>query len=234
MLAQVVQYVVMPLFGALAAGILIKRNWKVIKRYFLGKDLVILGTKAVGKTTLHDFLRTGQITVSHKATRMRKVKGNTFQLGDLKLTIREGTDIGGSEDFVKQWKSLFQNCDMCFYLFHTNRAHGDEQNLLDMMSRHLGYIHKWRKELKKNLTKGSAQKNIPQLYVVGSFADKIPEFSELNESTVQDFEENIRKIIKPALREASVDAIDVFIGSLKDKESIENLVGQILLQIAKK
>ena len=78
--------------------------------------------------------------------------------------------------------------------------------------------------------------SLPALFnpIIGSFADKIPEFSELNESTVQDFEENIRKIIKPALRKASVDAIDVFIGSLKDKESIELLVSQILLQIAKK
>ena len=82
-------------------------NWKEIKTYFNGKDLLILGTIETGKPLMHRYLRYGEIPKSHKTRRRTEVKGNTFKLEQLKLKISKGDDISGQKDFEKEWREMF-------------------------------------------------------------------------------------------------------------------------------
>ena len=67
------------------AATIVAINWEKIVIKFLGKNLVILGAKGTGKTTIHNFLREGVITEKHSATRRKKVPAKTYKLEDSKM-----------------------------------------------------------------------------------------------------------------------------------------------------
>ena len=191
--------------------------WKELKRFFKGKNLVILGTIETGKTTMHSFLRYGEITEKHIATRReKKVKGNTFKLEDLKLKISKGKDISGQKDFEKEWKELYKNADICFYLFDSFKVYNNDKEYIGNIQNHLKHIRSWKKECNPN----------PKTIVIGTFADKIPIYNELNESDIQKLDEILRKRIR--LSYGQIASSEFFIGNLNKEKDLKKLVAEIL------
>ncbi len=204
------------------AGAAIALNWDKIVTKIKGKDIVILGGEAVGKTTLHNFLRLGKVAEHYKKTSYEKVPANRYKLEDLELVLKDGVDIGGSDDFIREWRDLFKECDYCLYLFDTYRTHKDDQEYIERITKHLTFILKW----------SSSDKKQHNVYVIGTFADKVPHFLSMSDKEKQDFNERIRLIIRPTLVVAGVKASEVIIGSLKSNKQRELLVHGLLLRIA--
>jgi GTPase SAR1 family protein len=199
--------------------------WDEITIFFKGKHVTIFGAIETGKTTLHKYLREGEIVTEHKATKRKTtVEKNRFKLKELELLIKEGTDISGQQDFIKDWKEIFKNSDICFYMFDTSKVYNNDKDHIEKIYFHLTHIDKWKKEFKIN----------PYLIMIGCFADKIPEYHTLNKSNVQLFEQKIREKIKPAFLQASISPSDIFIGSLLNKTNIETLMSEVLIRISKK
>ena len=191
--------------------------WKELKSFFKGKDLVILGSIETGKTTMHNFLRYGQITETHKATRRKKkVKGNVFKLEDLKLKISRGKDISGQKDFEGEWKELYKNADICFYLFNSARVYNDDKEYIGNIQNHLKHIRSWKKEFKQN----------PKTIIIGTFADQIPIYKDLNNSNIQSLDEILRKKIR--LTYGKIAPSEFFIGNLSSETELKKLVAEIL------
>lgn len=221
-----------PLIPIIIAGVsalfgigLTVKFWDEIKIFFKGKNVTIFGTIETGKTTLHKYLREGEIVTEHKATRRKtRVKKSRFKLNELELLIKEGTDISGQEDYISDWKEIFKKSNICFYMFDTSKVYNNDKEHIEKVYFHLTHIDRWKKEFNIN----------PYLIIIGGFADKIPEFKNLNKSNIQSFEKKIREKIKPAYLQASISPSDIFIGSLKNTESIETLMSEILIRIANK
>lgn len=191
--------------------------WKELKRFFKGKNLVILGTIETGKTTMHTFLRNGEIIENHRATRREKtVKANTFKLQDLKLKISKGKDISGQKDFHKDWKELYKDGDICFYLFDSSKVYNNDKAYIETIKNHLKHIGNWKTECKQ----------IPKTIVIGTFADQIPIYNELDDSSIQKLDELLRDKIR--LSYAKVAPSEFFIGNLSNEEDMKHLVGEIL------
>lgn len=190
---------------------------KELKKFFTGKNLVILGTIETGKTTMHQFLRYGNITLKHHGTRRGvKVKGNTFKLEDLKLKISKGKDISGQKDFHKEWKDLYKGGDICFYLFNSSRVFNNDKAYIGTINDHFKHIGSWKGE----------SEIIPKTIVIGTYADQIPIYNELDASSIQKLDEILRNKIK--LSYAKVAPSEFFIGNLSNENDMKHLVGEIL------
>ena len=197
------------------------KKWKKeIKRFFLGKNILILGGIETGKTTLNKFLREGEIVTKHIATtRKKKVKGKNFKLNELSFKIREGQDVSGQDDFIKDWKTEFKNCDICFYMFDCSKVYNHDKQYIEKINSHLTFISDWSLEYS------------PTILLIGSFADKIEEFLNSNNSNIQEFEQKIRTLIKKGQNKVKASSSDVFIGSLKNRQNIVPLVYNILTHL---
>jgi GTPase SAR1 family protein len=210
---------------SVAMGALTVTYWDDIKIFFKGKNITILGAIETGKTTLHKYLREGVIVTEHDATKRKTtVEKNYYKLGELELLIKEGTDISGQQDFLKDWKEIFRTCDICFYMFDTSKIYNGDKEYIEKIYFHLTHMDNWKKEFKIN----------PYLIMIGGFADKIPEYHTLNKSNIQLFEQKIREKIKPAFLQASISPSDIFIGSLLNKTNIETLMSEVLIRISNK
>lgn len=190
--------------------------------FFKGKNLAILGEIETGKTTLHSFLREGKLTTVHEATtRKVVVPKNNFELEDQELILKKGIDVSGQKDYMKDWKDIFIKSDYCFYMFNAHKVYNDNQNHIKNINYHLTHINNWKID---NGVKS-------QIILIGTFADEISEFKNLNKSNVQEFEQKIREKIKKAYLKVNLTPSNIFIGSLKDKKSIESLLKDILIRL---
>lgn len=197
------------------------KYWKKIKIYFKGKNLIILGTIETGKTTLHRYLRYGEIVKDHKATRRtQKVKGRTFKLEELKLKLSKGDDISGQKDFEKIWRDMFITGDICFYLFDSSRVYKGDNFYIETVNNHLKHIGIWKND----------NKDI-QVVVIGTFADKIPIYDELDESSIQKLDEILRGKIR--LTNGKISASEFFIGNLSNENDMKLLISEILSYLLK-
>lgn len=200
-----------------AITVWIKIQWKRIKKYFFGKNIIVLGASGVGKTTIHNFLRKGEITIKHKATIRKNVTSNRFKLRDLEIRISKGKDIGGTKSYIPEWKELFLNCDICIYVLDVRKVFEDDKEYIKLIDRHLRFINQWHEE--------SGGKDI---YVFGLFLDKIPKLNIFDNNDIQDFKEKISAKIGNSLMQANIKASKFFIGSMIDKKNSEFLIIKFL------
>ncbi|MDO9552942.1 hypothetical protein [Rhodonellum sp.] len=196
--------------------------WDDLIIFFKGKNIAILGSIETGKSTMHTYLREGEVIVTHNSTKKVNVSKNRFKLGELEINIKEGIDISGQRDYMSDWKNVFKTSDICFYMFDTYKIYNNDLDYIEKIYFHLTHINNWKEELNIN----------PKIIMIGGFSDKIPEFNQLNESNVQEFEEKIRVKIKPAFLQGSISPSNIFIGSLATKVSIEKLLRDVLIRIS--
>jgi len=196
----------------------IKKTITQIKNRFLEQDLIVLGSKGVGKTTIHKFLREGTITIIHKATLgLMDVPSNIFKLGNLELKIKEGKDIC-SEVILREWNELFMECNICIYVFNVRKVIDDDKEHLELIDKHLEHIGQWNENESKDI------------YVFGLFLDKIKDLDIFSTNDIQDFKELINNKIRTSLLKAHLRSSKLIIGSMKDLKSAEFLIKRFLIR----
>ncbi len=188
-------------------------NWDAIMNYFYGKRLAILGAKGTGKSTLVDFLTYGEFEdkKSGGKTSFRKTKSNVFKLNDLRFHIKEGIDITGSEDFVKDWKKNIIDSDYTFYMIDSSRVYNQDKEYITLIERHLSLIG----------THYTNTNRKDKVCIICVFCDKIPDYE--NDS------QNIVTILNAILHKAFLH-VDChrFFGSLVTEKDKEELVYNVL------
>ncbi len=97
--------------------------WEKIKKKVLGKNIVVLGQRASGKTTLLNYLMTGEVVTEYEQTilgkKIRKTKN--FKLSELPWRISSTMmDVGANEDNYKKWRELVRNADVVVYTFRAD------------------------------------------------------------------------------------------------------------------
>lgn len=214
------------------AAISLVFNWDTLKENILGNNVVILGTKGVGKTTIHSFLRKGTIDIGdNKATfGQENVPKNTYKLGDLKLKLKKGVDIGGADRLMKSWKPLFMDCDICIYVFDLRKVYeGDKEHEKKILNQ-LIHIGSWHREKQKR-----EKKKIP-LFLFGLFVDQIPGFKRSvnikEKEKLQELQEVIHKKLKKSFLQINIPGSKFIIGSMSNKNNAEFLIKQFLKQLS--
>jgi GTPase SAR1 family protein len=212
-------YAAIALVGGVGSAITVYQYRKEIKEYFTGKDVVILGESRVGKTTLHRYLRYGELVKEHIGTnRVENVKKNVYELKGLKLKIAEGTDVPGQKDFQYEWKPLFVNGDICFYLFNSFEVSQNYNDTIKEINSSLYHIGNWKKEAKKGM----------RVILIGTHMDKINNIGDYNKSNIQELHKDLRKKLDTGLIAGDIKASEFFLGNLFEKEEREVLMSEIL------
>jgi GTPase SAR1 family protein len=184
----------------------------------LGIDIVVLGMAGSGKTTFHEYIRNGgkKLTERYISTvHQKNVAKGKFKDNEFKVRFKEGIDTPGSNTFVDtEWKKLFNSSDICIYLIDIESyLNIDRHN--EKVVNQLNKIFSWNVEFKKS-------KN--SIFIVFSFLDKINLVNEV---------ELINKLRNEILRDLTnnqniTSANDIFLGSLKDKQSSDKLIIEII------
>ena len=182
--------------------------WDELNVLFKGKRLAILGAKATGKTTLHNFLTNGKLK---GGTGIEQTKSHSFKLKDLKFHIRKGKDITGSEDFVSDWTKIITDCNYTFYMIDSERVYKNDFEYIKLIENHLSIIGCHYEKLSKK----------DKVNIVCAFSDKIADFTENKNK----FEKTIKDRLGNALN--YVDC-QIFVGSLKSDEYKQDMVYTIL------
>ncbi|MFB2895409.1 hypothetical protein ACE1CI_21100 [Aerosakkonemataceae cyanobacterium BLCC-F50] len=122
-------------------------KWEDINYALRGKRIGILGDKAVGKTTLFNYLRDGKKPENYiqtlKDTLDKKEIINNFEGLGVNILFRKTTDISGSEDFYPAWKEIFLNSDIIFYLFRTDFLLNGNSKAIERIEADLQQITGW-------------------------------------------------------------------------------------------
>ena len=197
-------------------GATVAAYWDDITIYFKGKSFAILGAKATGKTTLHNFLSQGTLT---GGTGMEKTEKNILRLKDLNLVIKSSIDITGSEDFVPQWKTVISQANFVFYLINSSKVYNQDQDYIKLVKFHLAKIAEILKEI--------GRRN-EVVYIICSFTDLIT-----NESDSNRLRSHLEEIIKNALLELNEPPV-VFVGNLNTEQEKEKLVTELFKTIKTK
>ena len=199
-------------------------NWDKIATRWSGKKLAILGARGVGKTHLLKFLSNGSIPKSDKQTiRPEKVKGRRFKLRSLDLKIKETRDLSGGDDEYGNWKELFDEADVVFYLLRIHKLMAHDEETKDRVIRDMEQIRYWLKEQRK------------EFFIVGTHGDLAnPDLTRLQETERGDWQDKIRRqtILQDCvLLAGGAQNAKVVLGSLKSREETEALVYGIFSQI---
>jgi hypothetical protein len=190
-----------------------------IRIFFSGKKIAILGTIETGKTTMHKFLRDGEIVTNHVATRRQiDVDKSIFKVDNYELLIKKGKDISGQRTFLSEWKDLYIDCNVCFYMFNASKVYTNDKAHIEEIYANIAQFGEWNNELK----------NKPQVLMIGSHADYIKEYQEANKSNIQVIDKIIRENLKKAYLLIDLKPSNIFIASLTTPENINELMRDIL------
>jgi GTPase SAR1 family protein len=117
---MIIEIIVIATLAALAGGTAL--NWNRVIIAVKGKKLAVLGARAVGKTHLLTFLRSGEIPTEYKQTATaQKVPSERRQLKDLELILKETLDLPGGQRHYREWKQLYRESDLVLYLFRVDK-----------------------------------------------------------------------------------------------------------------
>ena len=150
----------------------------------IAKRFTILGERASGKTTLHHFLTTGQVYMGeYKQTSREKTAKNLLKLKDLELIVNESVDIGGAEVMRGQWEKLINESDVICYLIRGDKVFEGDRKYIDLIKAHISQILNTKKPEQNSDTKkpehnSNAEKAVQKLYLLITFLDMIPQYSE--------------------------------------------------------
>lgn len=188
------------------------------------KGICIIGTVESGKTTL--FEKITKLDLGSKSgggTAKRDVKEVTIKIGERKIKLKESTDIGGGDLYVKEYDELIKDKDFVFIVFNLSHLMNSEKvknkdKILDFQSRLLYLSKNELLEKKRYIVIGSHLdcikgkdaeiENIKEEYynLIGSnYFDNLPNFkieknfhllNLLDEKQVNEFIENVFSKLK--------------------------------------
>lgn len=187
----------------------------------IAKRFTILGERASGKTTLHHFLTTGQIYMGeYKQTSREKTAKNLLKLKDLELIVNESVDIGGAEVMRGQWEKLINESDVICYLIRGDKVFEGDRKYIDLIKEHISQILNTEKAVQNSNTEKAVQK----LYLLITFLDIIPQYSEDADMVKKQIDETLKiSVFKKGTK--------AIYGSLKTQEETEQLVYELITDI---
>ena len=191
-----------------------QRVLNAFNRFFKGKKIVVLGSKATGKTTLQTFLREGRVVTKYEETLVENLPANTYYGTDFKFHLKKGKDIGGSDTYKSYWEKLIKGSDYCFYLFNTYDIYANNKRAILYMSDYLPHIAK------------ICNDNNVKLLVVGNFTDKITNFS----MEQKEISHKIYPNMVNSFMDAKLDISNVIYGNMTEN-GIEKMINEIIAQI---
>jgi|GEM_PF-775487 len=187
----------------------------------IAKRFTILGERASGKTTLHHFLTTGQVYMGeYKQTSREKTAKNLLKLKDLELIVNESVDIGGAEVMRGQWEKLINESDVICYLIRGDKVFEGDRKYIDLIKAHISQIL----DTKKPEHNSNAEKAVQKLYLLITFLDMIPQYSEDADMVKKQIDETLKT-------SAFKKGTKAIYGSLKTQEETERLVYELITDI---
>ena len=187
----------------------------------IAKRFTILGERASGKTTLHHFLTTGQVYMGeYKQTSREKTAKNLLKLKDLELIVNESVDIGGAEVMRGQWEKLINESDVICYLIRGDKVFEGDRKYIDLIKEHISQILNTEKAVQNSNTEKAVQK----LYLLITFLDIIPQYSEDADMVKKQIDETLKT-------SAFKKGTKAIYGSLKTQEETERLVYELITDI---
>lgn len=187
----------------------------------IAKRFTILGERASGKTTLHHFLTTGQVYMGeYKQTSREKTAKNLLKLKDLELIVNESVDIGGGEFMRDQWEKLINESDVICYLIRGDKVFEGDRKYIDLIKAHISQILNTEKAVQNSNTEKAVQK----LYLLITFLDTIPQYSEDADMVKRQIDETLKT-------SAFKKGTKAIYGSLKTQEETERLVYELITDI---
>ena len=214
----------------------------------IAKRFTILGERASGKTTLHHFLTTGQVYMGeYKQTSREKTAKNLLKLKDLELIVNESVDIGGAEVMRGQWEKLINESDVICYLIRGDKVFEGDRKYIDLIKEHISQILNTEKAVQNSNTEKAVQnsntekavqnsntekavqnsnteKAVQKLYLLITFLDIIPQYSEDADMVKKQIDETLKiSVFKKGTK--------AIYGSLKTQEETEQLVYELITDI---
>jgi hypothetical protein len=151
------------------------RLWSRIVVLIRGKQIGVLGQRAVGKTFLQTFLREGELPKQYRATvaskklpparpKLRGEKRNE----KTKVAIRTGADVpGDSATNTDEWRELTHEVDVLLYLFNVQLLLEGDASHAERMLVDAELVGSFIDERQK------LDKGVPKVALVGTHCDLV-------------------------------------------------------------
>lgn len=95
---------VLPLIvGAVALATVVGGVSLLVKKWWTGKRIAVLGGRGVGKTTFINYLKTKRICSNFDQTTLTKYEAMKVEIEGITLYISSGYDVGGSSIYHNDW-----------------------------------------------------------------------------------------------------------------------------------
>ena len=208
---------------AIAAGVLslIIDSWQ-------GKTIAVLGERGVGKTTLINFLKSGELNIENKQTvSAKKVESKTYKLKDLQLRFNT-VDLPGSKDAYNEWKNSLDNADFVLYLLRTDMLMKQNKETESRVRDDFKLIKRWLDDNQK------IKISRPKVYLIGTHSDLDQDFPKSNNnSCIGDYQDKFSEL--PLIKDLRIYAggknlVNIILGSMQTKSDAERLVYRLLEQ----
>lgn len=110
-----------------------------------GKNIAVLGMQGAGKTQFLANIRNESYKDYQATIGSEGYDSFTIHLGDRGVKIEKGKDIGGGDEYIRDYyKDLINRCDVVFFLFDSYKYLNEEkyrenvQARLEFIHRHIG------------------------------------------------------------------------------------------------
>lgn len=187
------------------------------KEQWDGKRIAILGSRAVGKSTLFNFLQNQEIDPNKKYEQTRTLKEiNKIEVNidGASLRISTSYDVGGGEFSHDSWVDQIIKSDYIFYLLDANKVMNSDKVHISEIKKDMAAIQKQIiSDKNKKIFLIATKSDCHQQYNTIGFEDKL-----MNKSI----------IFETMLNLGGRERCKLIIGSLSSTDEAKNLVKQFL------
>jgi hypothetical protein len=202
-----------------------------------GKRIGILGPRGAGKTTLHTYLRDGELTHAYRPTLgaapTHKVRRTLADANNprrfARLLLKGGQDVGGDRlTNYEQWEAVVRDSHFLVYLFDTERlVAGDDEHRREVVGDCT--------VVGQSIRKHHGDSNTPRLVVVGTHCDRVAGYAASTDPAYLEFDRRVRALqavgdVLHYLRAARRNALrpQLLLGALNDTVNADDLAIRML------
>ncbi len=191
---------------------------KAVKSKNSVKRVAILGRKGIGKTSLLQYLRDGELP-AHPSSTQYPVPGGVFTLqlpdgSEARCSVAE--DLPGSTvPAYKNWHEAFDQAEAVWYLFRADLVAADDADEIELIKGQLSHLEAWHSKL-------AQRDKAPQVILIGLYADR--EHTHRRDTS---FEDRVRATELIDRASVKLGLADIVAGSLATPAGAERLVERI-------